>query len=129
MLLAGLIAFVVIGGCGSKPEQRAEERSEPEYDFADYRAFVEKTTEAGRVDVYEGLPSDFDEPELYAAELAKKIHVSIDGFKFYNGAKKLTELQAAVMNGQLRTARHSLRRAEGMRGIPSRLYGRSGRWE
>jgi len=36
--------------------------------------------------------------------MAKEIHVSIDGFEFYKGAEKLTELQAAVMNGQLRAA-------------------------
>lgn len=74
-LIVGLLGVVLIAGCGSdvKPV-------ESEYDFADYRAFVGKIGGAERVEIFEGLPSDFSETELYKAELAKGVHAEIDGY-------------------------------------------------
>jgi hypothetical protein len=65
--------------------------------FDDYRKFVREIATADSLTMYEGLPGDFGEPELRKAELAKNIHVEIDGHEFYRGGKSLDAQEAAEM--------------------------------
>jgi hypothetical protein len=92
-------------GCtqASQPQVEDAAPSPTPVDFERLPAVLSGVQKSARMSLYEGLPSEFWEPQLREEELRRKSTVSLHGYRFYEetlalqpaDAEKLTELFSA----------------------------------
>jgi hypothetical protein len=73
--------------------------------FARLSVVLAGVTSAGEVFLYEGLPSEFWEPELRARELKEKETITIRGYPFYDGTLALPAASTRPLTELLSTAK------------------------
>lgn len=81
-----MLSVALVAGCSRAPEvQVAYEPPKPvSKDFAQLRPILDSVPKAGEVALYEGLPSEFWEPQLRETEAARKKTVGLHGYLFYD---------------------------------------------
>ena len=82
-----MFAAALLAGCTQAP-RRPNYRNEPpkqvSTDFGRLQAVLEGIRESGEVVLYEGLPSEFWEPQLREQELSRKKTIRLHGYPFYD---------------------------------------------
>jgi hypothetical protein len=108
---AALLVALLAAGCGPAPKPpSAPEQPEPTTtDFARLPRILEGIRGARAVALYEGLPSEFWEPQLREQELSRKKTVRLHGFTFYDDRRALSGSDAEQFTA-LFLARESFRR-------------------
>ncbi len=81
-----ILTAVLIAGCSRPPEvQVAYEPPKPvSKDFAQLRSILNELPRTGEVALYEGLPSEFWEPQLRETEAKQKKTLGLHGYLFYD---------------------------------------------
>ncbi|MHB1558015.1 MAG: hypothetical protein ACYC61_11170, partial [Isosphaeraceae bacterium] len=81
-----IVTAVVVAGCSRAPEvQVAYEPPKPvSNDFARLRTILDSVPRSGEVALYEGLPSEFWEPQLRETEATRKKTLGLHGYLFYD---------------------------------------------
>jgi hypothetical protein len=105
------LAVTLFAGCTARPEVAVEEEPPPATDtnFDRLADILGGISSAGEVLLYEGLPSEFWEPELRARELRQKETVRLQGYPFYDEAQQMPATDAAALTVLL-SARESFAR-------------------
>lgn len=87
--LALLVACFLIG-CGSGYELTPEEQAIADtFDLFD--EFADAVSKAGSVTVFEGLPHEMLEKDLFDKEKATKPNIEIDGYSFYSSPMNVSD--------------------------------------
>jgi hypothetical protein len=80
-----VFAVVLLAGCGQEPpvEARYEPPARTDTRFERLPLVLQGIQKTGDVSLYEGLPSEFWEPELRAQERKQKKTIDLHGYPFY----------------------------------------------
>jgi hypothetical protein len=86
-----LLTTLLLAGCGPAPKPAvAPDQPEPSStDFARLLPVLEGIRGSGAVALYEGLPSEFWEPQLREQKLSQKQTVRLHGYTFYDHRRAL----------------------------------------
>jgi hypothetical protein len=106
-----LLAFTLFVGCTPRPEVAVEEELPPATDtnFDHLADILGGVSSAGEELLYEGLTSEFWEPELRARELREKETIRLQGYAFYDESQQMPAADVAALTALL-SARESFAR-------------------
>ncbi len=113
------LAVTLFVGCTVRQDVPVEEEPPPATDtnFDRLPAVLREISSAGEVLLYEGLPSEFWEPELRTRALKEKETIRLQGYAFYDEAQQLPAADASALTALLSAtesfARHSSRKSCG----------------
>lgn len=94
-----ILGVALLAGCTSEVPLDLDQQppAATDTDFSRLSVLLAGVTSAGEVFFYEGLPSDFWEPELRARELKEKETIAIHGYPFYDGQDVLPAATAGPL--------------------------------
>jgi hypothetical protein len=97
------LVVILFVGCSARPEVAVEEEPPPATDtnFDRLPDILRGITSAGEVLLYEGLPSEFWEPEARARELREKETMRLQSYPFYDESQQMPTADAAALTALL----------------------------